>query len=334
MKRILKILILTFSLTLISGVFLSCHHNGNEKMDRNEKLLLLDAKIKKHPKDAELYYERGKVYIELQQVNDAINDFKKAISLDNKKVEYHTALGDAYFMNGDVGNSYSTLQAALKLDPNNLEALLKMGEISFYSKDYDRAIETLSKVTRLDENNRTALYMKAFIYKEKEDTANAVQLFRKVIDLYPDYEPAYEELGMLYASRKSILGEEYLNTALKLEPKNINARYGLAMLYQDVEMYDQAIDCYVKILEIDPTNKDAWHNRGYIALVYDHDYDSAIEFFTKAIDTDNQFVEAHTNRGLAYEMKGDKTNARNCYQTALQINPQFEQAIEGLKRVK
>lgn len=312
--------------------FAGCHQQ-EEEMNRDEKLLLLDAKIKKAPKDASLYYERGLVLLELEQVNDAILDLKKATDLDDSKPEYFTALGDAHFMNGDVGNSYSALQKALKLDANNLEALLKMGEISFYSKDYDRALETLSKVTSIDKNNRTAFFMKGFIYKEKGDTVNAVQLFRHVIELYPDYVPAYEELGMIYTNAHNILGVEYLSTAIELDPKNVNALYALAMFYQDMEDPDKANDLYVKILEIDPQHKYAWHNRGWIAMVMNGDYDAAIGFFTQAIDADNQYVEAHTNRGYAYELKGDQANAQACYKAALQIDPNYGPAKDGLSRV-
>lgn len=324
-----------FSLFLAISVcgFWSCNNNAKD-IDRDEKLLMLDAQIKKNPKDAKLYYERGKLLMELEQVNDAILDLKKATELDDSKPEYFTSLGDAYFMNGDVGNSYTALQKALKLDENNLDAILKLGEISFFSKDYDRALEELSKVTKIDKNNRTAFFMKAFIYKEMGDTTNAVQLFRHVIDLYPDYAPAYEELGLIYANAKNILGEEYLNTAIQLDPKNINALYALAMLYQDLEEPEKATDLYVKILEIDPQNKYAWHNRGWMAMVFFEDYDAAIGFFTQAIDADNQYVEAHTNRAYAYELKGDKTNARIGYQTATQIDPSYKPALEGLERVK
>lgn len=332
MRKFLHLNTILFALVLCLGTLSSCKSH-NDELSRDEKLMVLDAQIKKSPKDADLYYQRGKILLELEQINEAIIDFRKAIELDNSKVEYHTALGDAYFMNGDVGNSYSCLQKALKIAPDNLEALLKMGEISFYSKDYDRALETLSKVTKIEKDNRTAHFMKGFIYKEKGDTAAAVQLFRRVIELYPDYEPAYEELGLIYAQEKNILAEEYLTTAIQLEPKNINALYALAMLYQEIEQPDKATELYVRILEVDPQNKYAWHNRGYMEMLLYEDYDNAIDFFTKAIDADNQYIEAHTNRGYAYELKGDRNNARICYKTALQIDPNYEPALEGIRRV-
>lgn len=302
-----------------------------EGLTNEEALKVLDSRIKKDKDNADLYFQRGKILLEMgKQQNDknyitsAIKDFEAAIELDDENIDYYIALGDAYFSRGDFGNSYSALQKALKIDENNFDASLKMGEIAFYSKDYDLAMENLNKVTAKDKNNTTALFMKGFIYKEIGDTANAVTLFRKVIDLHPDYEPAYEELGLLYAQYKNKLAVEYLNTALTLEPQNINVLYGLAMLYQELEDADLANEYYVKILEIDPNNKYAWYNRGWMELVLYEDYQSAIEFFTKAIECDNRYADAYYNCGVAYENLGEKAKAKQYYDETLAIDPKYE----------
>jgi len=310
-----SLLILSTIATML--FFAACKSSDQtDNLPREDALKLLDAKIKKDSDNADLYFQRATVLIALgkekqqqQYFRDAIADLDKATRIDDTKVEYFTALGDAHFSLGNVGESYSSLQKALKLDEHNFEACLKMGEIAFYSKDYDRAMESLSKVTEQDKNNQTALFMKGFIYKETGDTANAVNYFRHLIELYPDYEPAYEELGMLYAQHRNKLGLEYLTTALQLEPKNINVLYGLAMLYQDAEEADKANEYYVKILEIDPNYKYAWFNRGWMEMVLYEDYNAAIDFFDKAIEIDPQYAEAYYNRGLSHQLAGNNTQA-------------------------
>ena len=322
MKRHLYLL----ALILFSLAIASCNHKSSDNLPREEALKVIDAKIKKDNKNPALYYERGILLISIgkekqlsQYFKDAVNDLEKATKLDDSKASYFTALADAHFSLGNVGDSYAALQKALKIDDHNFEANLKLGEIAFYSKDYDRAIESLSKVTEQDKNNQTALFMKGFIYKETGDTANAVFYFRRLIDLYPDYEPAYEELGMLYAQRGNKLGLEYLTTALSLEPKNVNVLYGIAQLYKDIDDAETANEYYVKILEIDPTNKYAWFNRGWIEMVLYEDYANAADFFAKAIESDPQYAEAHYNLGLAYEMLGEKTLAEESYKKAKEL---------------
>lgn len=330
MKRTLY-LILSLSMVL---AFSSCRHQTDfEKLSDKEKLEQLDILISKHPKDPALAYERGQILMRTGRVNEALKDLQNAVDLDPDNLDYRSALGDAFFANGDVDHSYQTFEDIIARDEENTEAYLKLGEIAFYSKDYDRAMDNLGKVTARDKDNRTAYFMKGFIYKETGDTNNAVFYFRKVCDLYPDYEPAFEELGTLYAVHQNPLAVEYLSTAMKLEPTNVNPIYALAMYYQDKQQMDEAEALYIKILDIDSTYVDAWHNRGWIELFYYNDYDLAIQYFTKAIGFDNRCIEAHSNRGCAYELKGDRNNARICYQTALELDSDFEPAKKGLARL-
>ena len=311
----------------------SCHQSGKDYSDMNdeEKLEIINIRLKKTPDDAELLFDRAGIYINQERYNDAITDLMKATELESKNKEYLMRLGDTYFRIGDMEHSYKAIERVTELDPKYKDAYMKLGEIAFYSKDYDRAMEHLSKVTADDPNNQNALFMKGFIYKETEDTANAAFYFRKVIDLYPDYEPAYEELGFLYANHGSPMAVEYLNTAIKLEPNNTQAMYGLAMYFQEKQRMDEAEELYSRITEINPAHKDAWHNLGYIECFHYGDFDKAIEYFNRAIECDGQFVEALTNRGWAYSLKGDKKNARISYQSALEKDPNYQPALDGLK---
>ncbi|MBQ9473786.1 MAG: tetratricopeptide repeat protein [Bacteroidales bacterium] len=269
----------------------------------DEQLVELSAQVRHHPRRSEPLYQRGKLYTSMGRGNDAIVDLRKAIKLKGDVPEYYTALGDAYFTTGNVGESYQALRKALELDPDNTEAHLKMGEIAFYSRDYDRALESLSKVTAVERDNRTALFMKAFVYKEKGDTVNAVQLFRRVIDLYPDYEPAYEEIGLIYADQRNPLGVDYLTTAIQLDSTNVNARYALGLLYQDLEDALKAEAMYRSILAIDPQNTNALHNLGYMEMIYFEDYERAVLYFDSVLAIDPAFEQAVVNRNLAISLK-------------------------------
>lgn len=331
MKHTVRILLL-----LLPLLFTLCgcsNDTPSGDLSNDDILKVLDAKINKHPNDADLLYDRAKILLEMNRVNDAIADLSRATSLNGKEFKYHMLLGDAYFANGDVEHSYSALQRALELRPESSEAYLKLGEIAYYSRDYDRAMDNLGKVTAKDPNNRTALFMKGFIYKETGDTSNAILLLRKVCDIYPDYEPAFEELGILYSVRHNPMAIEYLNTAHRLEPNNTNALYALAMYYQDGNHIDQAEEIYKSILDIDDNHKLAWHNRGYIQLFTYGDYDQAIQYFTRAIQCDSTFIEAWTNRACTYELLGQPDLARSDFQQAIQLDHTYQPAIDGLARL-
>ena len=325
-------LITTLLAVALAACLLSCRNDKKpaDNLTDSEKLEIINIRLKKTPDDADLLFDRAGIYINQERYNDAIADLTQATKLDPDNKDYLKRLGDTWFRTGDMEHSYKAFEQAATLDPKDKEACMKLGEIAFYSKDYDRAMEHLNGVTADDPDNQNALFMKGFIYKETEDTAKAAYYFRKVIDLYPEYVPAYEELGLMYSNHGSPLAVEYLNTAVKIEPNNTYALYGLAMYFQDKERWDEAEQLYHRITEINPAHRDAWHNLGYIECFHYGDYDKAIEYYSRAIESDNQFVEAIANRGWAYALKGDRTNARICFNSALDIDPTFEPAQRGL----
>lgn len=304
-----KILILTIAALLAIGAVgcQSCtQHKAEEELTDAEKLELLDLKIERSPKDADLLAKRAKVLLNLNRPKEALFDIGKAVDIDPDEVDYRLLEADIYFANGDIKNSYQALGEAERLAPKSKDVQLKMGEITFYSRDYDRSLQHLSKVTAEEPDNLTALFMKGFIYKEKGDTAEAVTLLRRVCDIYPDYCPAFEELGVLYASRQNPMALEYLSTAMRLEPTNTNVLYTLAMYYQDLEQYDEAEKIYHQMLDINPHSADAWHNLGYIEMTVYGDFGRAIEYFDKALEADPTHEAARTNRELADQLLNSK----------------------------
>ena len=326
--------LLALALLLAMASLAGCRHGSEEPLGDSERLERLDARIRQHPDDADLLHERGALLLRMRRTTPAIADLRRAAELDDDNPQYLADLGDAYFSAGQAGKAYETMEKALRLSPDDKDALLKMSEITFYSKDYDRAMETLGKVTAQDPTNRTALFMKAFIYKERGDTAAAARLFQRVTELHPSYAPAYEELCLLHARRHDPMALEYLQTVLRLDTTNTTALYAVAMMYQEMEEADKANELYVKMLERDPRNAQAWHNRGWLCLALYQDYPAAEEFLTRALECDPAMSEALVNRGLARELQGRRADAADDYRAALAQDPANDKAREGLERVE
>lgn len=319
-------------LALVAIIIAGCKQSNEVEISDTQKLEILDHQLEKHPKDADLLAQRAEVLLNLGRVKESILDINAAATLEPKNVKYLMLQADANFAAGNIEASYNALTAAEALDKTNTDVQLKLGEVTFYAQDYDRSLICLSNVTEKDPDNRTALFMKAFIYKEKGDTNNAVILFQRVCDLYPNYSPAFEELGVIYASQNNPLALDYLNTAYNLDTTNTNILYALGKFYQNNDDMTTAEELYKRLLSINPNSSDTWNNLGYIELFYYRDYERAVEYLTKAIEVDNSNIYALVNRGCAYELQNNRKAARQDFETALSIDSQFTPAIEGAKR--
>ena len=297
-----KTTILTLALTVML-LAVGCHSQKEySDMTDAQRLEMLDLQLEKHPKDASLLAKRAKVLLTLNRTDEALFDINRAVEIDPDNLDYQLLKADIHFVRGDIQGCYKTLGVAEKLAPDSKEVQLKMGEVTFYGRDYERSLRHLTNVTEREPDNRTALFMKGYIYKEQGDTANAVVLLRRVCDIYPDYEPAFEELGVLYAARGNALAEEYLSTAMRLDPGNSNACYAMAMYCQESGQYERAMELYQRMLDINPASADAWHNMGYIELTVNENYQQALEYFDKALQADSTHQSAAFNRDLALQM--------------------------------
>jgi tetratricopeptide (TPR) repeat protein len=141
------------------------------------------------------------------------------------------------------------------------------------------------------------------------------------------------QLGILYSTARNPLAIGYFQTATKIAPNRREAYYLLGMAYQEQENIPKALETYGNLLAFAPDYKEALYNIGYIHLVYTADYPAAIDYFSRAIALDPKYTDAYFNRGYSHELSGDYGNARNDYQKALEITPNYERSIEGLNRL-
>ncbi len=297
---------IVFLLLILS--ILSCSKKQDSKsFDRlsfEEKIALLNTNIKKNPSDAELYYQRAKLYYSVENTKDALFDIQKAIKLDKKEPKYYILAADTYFARGESTLAFDALNQAVKYDKNNIEAYSKIAELSFLLRDYNRARENIDKVLELDKINAKAYFQRGMIYKEIGDTINAIKDYRRATEYKPDYEEVFEELANIFADKNDPIAIEYYQSTININPKNVDAMYNLGRFYQDHNAIQKALDLYQKVLQIKPNYANAMYATGYINYVYKEDYDMALDCFEKTVKADSSYFEAYSMMSKIYERQG------------------------------
>lgn len=323
----------------IAGIIISCGNNNNKVNEDAAldslppELAAITRKINNDPKNALLYQERSLWYLENKETENALNDITRAVSLDDDNSKLYLSLSDVYFVMGRIQKCKESLNKALELNPEETEAYLKLAELSLYMKEYPQTFEYTAKALELDNLAAKADFINGMAYKDLGDTAKAVKCFQKTVEKDQEYYHAFMQLGLIFSVKQSPLAADYFNNAIRLNPRSIEALYGLAMFYQETFKYNKAIETYTQILKIDPKYKFAHYNLGFIHLVYLQVYDVAAKHFTDAITCDQNYTEAYYNRGYCYELMGDVMNARKDYKQALQIRPNYTKAVEGMNRL-
>ena len=94
---------------------------------------------------------------------------------------------------------------------------------------------------------------------EKKNYQSAAEAFEKATALYPQYDEAFNDLGMMYAHLdQPAKSRAAFETAVKLNDKNASADRNLAGLLLRDHDYKGAGDLARKSLAVDPNNAFAW----------------------------------------------------------------------------
>jgi tetratricopeptide (TPR) repeat protein len=324
----------------------SCKNNSNEELKtetsindslsiklNSPELKAVNAELLDNPNSAELYDKRANIYISLKQLNEAVNDAKRAIKLDSTKADFYMTLVDAYYTQNNTRLAKELLEIIQKKFPENVDALLKLAEIYYIVKQYQKGIDYVNKALKINERLAKAYYLKGSIYRESGDTARAVSSLETAIEQDTKFENAYIDIALMYAARKNPIALEYYNNALKINPYNDNTIYARAKLLQDIGKIDEAIIEYKSILTKNKNCENCYYNLGAIYLEIKKDNKIALENFTNAIALNPNSAQAYFARGYTYSKLKDKASAKADYNMCLKIQPNFESAIQALNEL-
>jgi tetratricopeptide (TPR) repeat protein len=280
-----------------------------------------------------IYTRRGLAYWDQGLFDQAIPDFTKAISLDQKPIVALTFRGSSYVFKGQLDPAIADETAAISIDP-------KMGfpyemRAKAYEKkgDREKAIADYRTLLAISPANSEAV--SGLKRLGVGPAAQSVDPPRAAQPAANPQEPP-SVVNQCKAIAATLADREKRFAACKswarLEPKNAEIYYILGVMYYDHESMNEAISAFTKALALDLNSADVYSRRGsaYISVGA---FDKSIADFTKAIALKPDSAYAYSYRGRAYELRGRRDPAIADYRTALKLNPKDENSYAGLVRL-
>ena len=130
----------------------------------------------------------------------------------------------------------------------------------------------------------------------KQHTGNnldeAKKLYQKVIEINPNYENAYNNLGIIYSISGDLQeAKKCYEKTLAINPKNFNAYNNVGNIYKELGDFENAINKYEKAIELNPNHLNTYNNLGLI--FYDlGEYLKSIYYFKEAVKIDQNNIDS------------------------------------------
>jgi TolB-like protein/DNA-binding winged helix-turn-helix (wHTH) protein/Tfp pilus assembly protein PilF len=263
--------------------------------------------------NAEAYdsYLKGRYYWNKRTdegLKEAIEYFKRSISIDPSSAEAYSGLADTYALAGDW--EYGILP------PADAFPLARAA-----------ANEALALNDRLGEAHTSLAFVLDLYYW---DWAAAEKQYQLAINLNPGYAVAHH----WYAWHLLVLGEKAegmfeIRKAESLDPLSLIIRSDVADALSALHLFDESIQQSRKTLSLDP-NFAVGHFQLAEALVQQHQYDAAIAEFQQAIALSGHLAAFDANLAHAYALSGRRSEALKIakgMETGPNLNPSANASI-------
>lgn len=288
-----------------------------KEWDRAEALF--KARMSANEKDAASAIYLGRIYIDQEKGKDAIKILEKAVELTPDDAEAHYWLSQAYFNHiASVGfmrkaslasKGKASAEQSLELDPAHVGSRISL--IQYYLQapriaggSVDKAKENAEALKT--HNLRMGRIQMASIHLNQEDIDAAEQEYKALVQEFPEDPDVLYTIGMYYQQRKH---------------------------------YDEAFRIFRQATSIaDERALKSFYQVGRTAVLAEDRLEEGIEAYTYYLAQEipeglPSHASASWRLGMLYELTSQEEAAIAAYRSALNTEPDHEQAREALKRL-
>jgi len=294
---------------------------------------ILMTSSKAHAQEsADSAYQKGANYLKQNKLDEAINEFGKAIELNPRSDGAYYNRGRAYKAKGEIGKALEDYTKAINLNsPETIQpACNNRGQIYEDKGDLDKALEDYTKGIEAMPNptfsgfryfkqvlhrNRAQIYLQKEEYDKALEDVDSIEKFGGSVD--PEFIAKIKNRDSSSNKKETEKkSEKYPGASSEVNLYNSRG-------YNSFEkgQFDLAIADYNRALKIDPNDPMVLANRG-IAYAAKGDFDKAIADHTKVVELDPKNSKAYHDLGLSYANKGDFDKAIYYFNKTLEINPE------------
>ncbi len=187
----------------------------------------------------------GKICLKLREYQEA----KQYLELVTVRAHVLALRAECDYNLGDLGIALEQLQRSLEMDPYQRDAILLTGTIQVQDKQYNQAIATILKGLESHPKDDQLMYKLAEAYRGVGDSENA----EKYIALSDELRQKRERFSKL-------------NTDAIAEPTNIEMRFELGQLAEEIDKPQLAVGWYQAVLQLDPMHEEAAKNINRIII--------------------------------------------------------------------
>lgn len=329
MKRIIE-------LGIVLAVAASCPGQGAESSNAQRQTALVfeaqgkiseaeaewRALLKSHPSTPEAYAHLGLLEARQEHYKEAVPLYRKALSIGPEVPGLRLNLGLALFKDGDLKAAIQEFDRLLKAQPGNQQLLTLTGMAHYGLGEYAEAVPFLKEAAAQDPQNLAVRLALAHSCLWSRQNQCVMGVYREILSLNSDSAEADMLAGEALDDMKDEEGSiRMFRAAVKANPKEPNAHFGLGYLLWTLKEYPEAQSEFEAELANDPNHAQAMVYLADTEMQLNHT-EAAEPLLVKALRIDAGRELAHLDLGILYADAGRKEDALKEMKEAARLAPE------------
>ncbi len=246
-------------------------------------------------------------------------------------------VGEYYIQQNDLENAIDMFREAMTLDGKNLaaklgysEALALKGNDKLEKKLPNEAKALFTEALAINPKNSAAYFGLGEVYSELDQTSEAIANYEKSLENDPKLTEIYVPLGILYFQSGDIAkADEMLTKAITASPERAETQYFFGLVRAKQDRNEDAVQAFQKARAIDPTYAEAFYRAGE-TLVALKRTGEAVREYQFAADLKKDYFEAWFGLGGARYDSGDFAGAADAFANAKRLKNDSWETVAGL----
>jgi tetratricopeptide (TPR) repeat protein len=285
--------------------------------------------LAKKPDDATVHFDLGYVYTALNRVEDAVSEYKKAVTLDPKMGAAYLNLGLALLPNSPT-EAVDPLQHAADLMPGQARPKFLLATALERSGKLGDAITQYQAAEKLDTRDFDTHLALGFALLRAKRPADAEPEFRAAVTLQPESARAHLGLGQCMIAQKQYqAGVGELKAYLKSHPSDVKIRVERAAALVDLGNLDEAMAELDRAATEGPEGTDALELRARIDFAKKQ-FANAVPPLKQAVALAPQNANFRALLGHALLQSKDYPDAVNQLLAANRLDPTANDVLADL----